>query len=121
VFDGEFRLTVRINRRSRIRFPNRRFERFSVHGARGRKDELTTFLRGHRLERRQRAAHVVLVIADRIAHGIGYHQPRRKMHDGRCAAVAQGTADGIDVADIALDEGGVERGLPGVPRKDCRR
>ena len=75
----------------------------------------------HGLERGERAADVVAVVAARIAHRIRHRQPGGEMHHGRRAAVADRAADGVDVADVAFDHRRAERGAAMSGGEDCRR
>jgi hypothetical protein len=109
LLDGELRLAVGVDRRRRMRLPQRRLCRLAVDGGGGREDEAAAAFRGHRLERAERPGHVVAVIAGGIGHRLGHREPRREVHDGGGAALAQRGAHGGHVPDIAFDERRAER------------
>ena len=88
----------------RVRFGNRRLDRFSVGGARGREDEQLHRLGRHRFEHAQRADDVVPVVLRRIAHRLADVEKGGEVHDARDRVAAQRVAERRDVGDVADDQ-----------------
>ena len=90
MLDRELGLSVRVHRRGRMGFADRRLHRLAVHGAGRGEHELTAPLGRHRLERADRPGDVVPVVAGRIPDRVGHRQPRREVHHRRRPALANG-------------------------------
>ena len=66
--------------------------------------------RRHRLERAQRADHVVPVVPGGVLHGVRDHEPRREVHHRGGARLPQRAAYGGDIGDVAFDQPAAEHG-----------
>ena len=107
--DRELGLAVGIDRPLRMAFGDRRLDGIPERGRGGREDQVRDLARDHRPQHGQRAADVVLVIADRILDRLPHRQPRREVHDGIDAVSGEDLAEAPHVLDVPLLERGSRR------------
>src|SRR5262245_19380899 len=109
VLHRQFRLSVRIDGRRRVRLYKWNLGRFAVDRTSRGKYKVPTPLRPHRLEGGQRPSDVVLIVGRGIANRIGYDQEGREMHHRGGAALSYCAPHGIGVANITLNQWRAQR------------
>ena len=107
VVDGQLRGAVGVGRRRGHVLGDRHLLRLAVRGGRGGEDQIVRAGVAHRVEQRQRGAHVAVPVLRRNLDGLADQGPRRKMQHAVELAVGQHVAD--DVGDVGLDELGALR------------
>ncbi len=87
-----------------LRLGNRHLRRLAVSGARGREDELLRAGQHHRAQKHQRLGDIVLIVLQRILHGLAHLDEGGEVDDGVELAVHEQGVDDGSVAQVSLDE-----------------